>query len=102
MDSFEALASGRISKTEYLEYKNKTDIVLADAEKKLKKYEIKMQEQKSQEEASYHGLCISKDMMDIETLSCELAEQLIDKVMVSQEKKVEIIWRFTPGVKVVS
>ena len=102
MDSFEALASGRISKTEYLEYKNKTDIVLADAETKMKRFELKMQEQKSQEEASYQGLHVSKDMMDIETLSCELAEQLIDKVMVSQEKKVEIIWRFTPGVKVVS
>ncbi|MEE3416536.1 MAG: hypothetical protein VZR53_14340 [Prevotella sp.] len=41
-------------------------------------------------------------MMNIETLSSELAEQLIDKVVVSQEKEVEIIWKFTPGLKIVS
>lgn len=101
-DSFEAFASGRITKTEYIEFKNKTDVILADAEKKLERYELKMQEQEAQEEMSYRGLHISKDMMNIETLSCELAEQLIDKVVVSQEKEVEIIWKFTPGLSIVS
>lgn len=94
--------SGRITKTEYIEFKNKTDVILTDAEKKLERYELKMQEQEAQEETSYWGLHISKDMMNIETLSCELAEQLIDKVVVSQEKEVEIIWKFTPGLKIVS
>lgn len=101
-DSFEAFASGRITKTEYIEFKNKTDVILADAEKKLERYELKMQEQEAQEETSYWGLHVSKDMMNIETLSSELAEQLIDKVVVSQEKEVEIIWKFTPGLKIVS
>ena len=101
-DSFEAFASGRITKTEYIEFKNKTDVILADAEKKLERYELEMQEQEAQEETSYWGLHVSKDMMNIETLSSELAEQLIDKVVVSQEKEVEIIWKFTPGLKIVS
>ena len=77
-------------------------MILADAEKKLERYELEMQEQKSQEETSYWGLHVSKDMMNIETLSSELAEQLIDKVVVSQEKDVDIIWEFTPGLKIVS
>ena len=68
----------------------------------MERYELKLQEQEAQEEMSYWGLHISKDMMNIETLSCELAEQLIDKVLVRKDKEVEIIWRFTPGVKVVS
>ncbi len=68
----------------------------------MERYELKLQEQEAQEEMSYRGLHISKDMMNIETLSCELAEQLIDKVLVRKDKEVEIIWRFTPGVKVVS
>ena len=69
--------------------------------KKLERYELKMQEQEVQEETSYWGLRVSKDMMNIETLSSELAEQLMDKVVVSHEKEVEIIWKFTPGLKIV-
>ena len=68
----------------------------------MEKRSLKMQEQEAQEETSYWGLHVSKDMMNIETLSSELAEQLIDKVVVSQEKEVEIIRKFTLGLKIAS
>ncbi|SCW46644.1 hypothetical protein SAMN05660484_01129 [Eubacterium ruminantium] len=57
-DSFEAFAFRRITKTEYIEYKNKKDVILADAEKKLERYELKMQEKEAQEE-TVNGILFS-------------------------------------------
>ena len=100
--SFEAFASGRITKTEYMEFKSKADVVLEDSGKKLSKLEIELQELLREEETSYNGLQVTKDMMKIDALSKELAELLIDKIIVSQDKQIEIMWKFTPELRVVS
>lgn len=101
-NSFEAFAFGRITKTEYLEFKSKTDVVLEDSGKKLSKLETKLQDLLREEAESYNGLHVAKDMMNIDTLSKELAELLIDKIIVSQDKQIEILWKFTPELRVVS
>ena len=77
--SFEAFASGRITKTEYLEFKSKTDVVLEDSGKKLSKLETKLQDLLREEVKSYNGLHLTKDMM-----------------------KIEILWKFTPELREVS
>lgn len=101
-NSFEAFASGRITKTEYLEFKSKTDVVLEDSGKKLSKLETKLQDLLREEAESYNGLHVTKDMMKIDALSKELAELLIDKIIVSQDKQIDILWKFTPELRVVS
>ena len=51
---------------------------------------------------SYNGFHVAKDMMKLDALSKELAELLIDKIIVSQDKQIEIMWKFTPELRVVS
>ena len=101
-NSFEAFASGRITKTEYMEFKSKTDVVLEDSGKKLSKLEAKLQDLLREEGESYNGLHVTKDMMKIDVLSKELAELLIDKIIVSQDKQIEILWKFTPELRVIN
>ncbi len=101
-NSFEAFASGRITKTEYLKFKSKTDAVLEDSGKKLSKLETKLQDLLREEAESYNGLHVTKDMLKIDALRKELVELLIDKIIVSQDKQIEILWKITPKLRVIN
>lgn len=99
--AFEGYIQGRVTKEDYLEFKQKSDVVTDDLVKKKLKMEKQLDTLSQIEDTSIGSLRITKDMLKVEELDPEMVDLLIDRINVSRDKEIEITWKFRPGLYVV-
>ncbi len=95
-DAYENYAKRITDKETYLSQREVYDTMLVNLEEKRKQQEeaVKAIEAEIAETASVGGITISANGVDIKELTREVVETFIDKIVVYEDKSIEIRWKF--------
>ena len=100
-ESFEGYIQGRVTKDDYLEFKQKSEVVTGDFMKKKIRLEKQLDTLSQSEDTSIGSLRMTKDMLKVEKLDPEIVDILVDRIDVSKDKEIEIIWKFKQDLYVI-